>query len=115
MSFMTKSMRFPSARRMVGCSPYGGEVGFNVMVTRANATSAGVHPLSANTYTAANQPQADTIEVVSANGADTTQTIIHVGVDANGNRVEESVSLNGATAVGIGTILPLGSRIWAMV
>lgn len=41
----------------------------------------------------------DTIQVVSANGADTTQTCTVYGIDTNGKRVKDTITLNGATAV----------------
>lgn len=95
----TKSLRFPSTRRLIHLPGYAQEDGFNIALSRVNGTSAGLTPISVNAYTAANQPQVDTIEVVSADAGDTTQTITHVGIDALGNRIEETVSLNGATAV----------------
>lgn len=41
----------------------------------------------------------DTIEVLSANGGDTTQKLTLFGIDNKGNQVSEQVSLNGATVV----------------
>ena len=100
----SKSIRFPGTRHLVG--PTGTPVasGFNLSVAQANITSAGVVPVSKNTYTQANQPQADTIEVVSSDGADTTQTITHVGIDGLGNRVEETVTLTGVAAAATSAI-----------
>lgn len=73
--------------------------GFSLFVPRANATSAGLVPITKNAYTAANQPQGDTVEVVSSAGGDSSQTATHILINANGDRVTETVSLNGATAV----------------
>lgn len=42
----------------------------------------------------------DTLEVVSSDANDTTQTITVYGVDDKGKRVSESFELNGTTAVG---------------
>lgn len=95
---MTKSLRFPVKRRLIAPG-FAGEDGWHVAVTRANATSAGMAPLSNAAYTAANQPQADTLEVLSSDAGDTTQYVTHVGIDASGNRVEETVALNGVTVV----------------
>jgi len=95
---MTKSLRFPVKRRLVAPG-FAGEDGWHVAITRVNATSAGMAPISNAAYTAANQPQADTIEVLSSAAGDTTQTCTHVGIDAFGNRVEETVSLAGAGVV----------------
>ena len=46
---------------------------------------------------------ADTIEIVSASGDDTTQKVTVFGVNSAGNRVYETGTLNGATAVDLAT------------
>ena len=94
-----KSMRYPTTRYLSGPPGAARELGWHLWVSRTNATSAGVIPLTKNAYTAANQPQGDKIEAVSSDAGDTTQTITHVGIDSDGNRVEETVNLNGTTVV----------------
>lgn len=80
-------------------TPGGGDRdGWIVRAAQSNITSAGTVPISKNAYTAANQPQGDKVEVISADAGDTTQSIDIYGVDMNGNRVVERVALTGDTA-----------------
>jgi hypothetical protein len=98
----TKSLRFPTDMYHLDANGFPGQKGFSISVTQANITSAGVNPATKNAYTAANQPQDDLIEAVSSDAADITQTLTFVGIDANGDRIEESVHLNvadGTTAI----------------
>lgn len=97
MTVTPKSDLFQSRTNMVSDRLFPGPEGFNISVSMSNITSAGTVPLSKNPYTAANQPQADTIEVVSDQAGDTTQTITHVGINAAGERVSEKVTLLGTS------------------
>jgi hypothetical protein len=79
----------------------GGAVrdGWIVQATQANITSTGTESPAKNTYTKANQPQDDLVEVLSSDAADTTQTVSVYGIDLDGNRVVEDIALNGTTVV----------------
>ena len=71
--------------------------GWIVQSSQVDITSAGTEAPAKNTYTKANQPQNDLVEVLSSDAADTTQSVDVYGIDTSGNRVMETILLGRTT------------------